>query len=635
MTADEPNRHGIHLYTIEPAERRWRRVARRLETSREAAPEASRTVIVDRVASVDPLRRALRGRDLDEIPPIKPLAAVTTDRLRAHSFAVPQGAIGAGRPLESHRDPRSMADDWVAHLYADEPAGAAHLETVSKPVAFVEALERLLNAAIIPTTDGWIADGASVVAGDRERVTHRTEELSTAGPSLDHEVVEEALELDRTDMTESLHETLESYLCWCRNHEAVSEIQRRVYATLGTDHAHTDHLVYVSQGAPAPLTALLMERLADVSVSVVTGLQPGNGPPPAWGRPIDTVATRWRRWRTDASVEYHPDPRGPAAYHALAAGRRPRRPPQQPALVGAMPSDPLDATLDLLTGLAEVEESSPSELLVITGHPRTASRLMRRATSALPLARVGAVPIARTPVSVLGLAWLRILEGRREDRGWAVVLERAGCSAGDLEAWLEADEKPTELVTLRARLRDLDGRGVLRAVTAEYDLDRRITNTLLDRLGDTGRSRGETLSWLTDEHDRNPTARVNSPTDDAIRVCPAESRPSDPVETVIHLDEEPMDASGPLVVRPPLGVRWRRRAVDIAGQALEVQAWPWATLRALTDGTTVRRRRRIAGSLAIATERVVLLGSSAAVTPTTTPASVGLDEFVHTPKSNR
>lgn len=72
-----------------------------------------------------------------------------------------------------------------------------------------------------------------------------------------------------------------------------------------------------------------------------------------------------------------------------------------------------------------------------------------------PMAYEGGIELFRTNQAKLLLAWLRILEADI-DRGWAVVLERAGYAIDQIEHVLESEEYPSNMVAFREELDRLE-----------------------------------------------------------------------------------------------------------------------------------------------------------------------------------
>ncbi|MFD1634298.1 UvrD-helicase domain-containing protein [Haloplanus ruber] len=86
----------------------------------------------------------------------------------------------------------------------------------------------------------------------------------------------------------------------------------------------------------------------------------------------------------------------------------------------------------------------------------------------LPMAYEGGIELFRTDQAKLLLAWLRILEDD-VDRGWAVVLERAGYALDEIDAVLEREAYPENMVEFCEELQGMETLGgVARCVFARY-----------------------------------------------------------------------------------------------------------------------------------------------------------------------
>ncbi|OLZ39248.1 ATP-dependent DNA helicase [Natrinema saccharevitans] len=90
-----------------------------------------------------------------------------------------------------------------------------------------------------------------------------------------------------------------------------------------------------------------------------------------------------------------------------------------------------------------------------------------------PMAYEGGIELFRTDQAKLLLAWLRILEDDADaDRGWAVVLERAGYTLDEIESVLDRDASPDEMAAFRAKLAALETHAaVARSVFDRYGYD--------------------------------------------------------------------------------------------------------------------------------------------------------------------
>ena len=74
-----------------------------------------------------------------------------------------------------------------------------------------------------------------------------------------------------------------------------------------------------------------------------------------------------------------------------------------------------------------------------------------------PVAYEGGIELFRTDPAKLLLAWLRILEAdANEDRGWAVVLERAGYTLDEMKYVLSTGAYPSAMVAFRSELTSLE-----------------------------------------------------------------------------------------------------------------------------------------------------------------------------------
>jgi len=89
----------------------------------------------------------------------------------------------------------------------------------------------------------------------------------------------------------------------------------------------------------------------------------------------------------------------------------------------------------------------------------------------LPMAYEGGIELFRTDQAKLVLAWLRIVESSA-DRGWAVVLERAGYTLDEIKHILETEAYPENMARFRSELARLETTGALvRRVFDRYGYD--------------------------------------------------------------------------------------------------------------------------------------------------------------------
>ncbi|OYR80863.1 ATP-dependent DNA helicase, partial [Halorubrum ezzemoulense] len=110
-----------------------------------------------------------------------------------------------------------------------------------------------------------------------------------------------------------------------------------------------------------------------------------------------------------------------------------------------------------------------------------------------PVAYDGGIELFRTDPAKLLLAWLRIVESDA-DRGWAVVLERAGYAFDEIDHALETGAYPTEPAGFRDDLRALESLGA-------------VARRVFDRYGYTGDVADVLLHTLQSVHDATTATR--------------------------------------------------------------------------------------------------------------------------------
>ena len=134
-----------------------------------------------------------------------------------------------------------------------------------------------------------------------------------------------------------------------------------------------------------------------------------------------------------------------------------------------------------------------------------------------PMAYEGGIELFRTDAAKLVLAWLRILEGGSDaDRGWAVVLERAGYTLDEIRHVLEHDRYPDEMRSFREALADLETHGaVMRRVFDRYGHRESTADALLTALQSvhtsTTMTRGDLTRLITRGIENGDTKEVSAP----------------------------------------------------------------------------------------------------------------------------
>ena len=110
-----------------------------------------------------------------------------------------------------------------------------------------------------------------------------------------------------------------------------------------------------------------------------------------------------------------------------------------------------------------------------------------------PMAYDGGIELFRTDAAKLVLAWLRILDSDA-DRGWAVVLERAGYTLDEIDHILDAEAYPPDPAEFRDTLRELASVGA-------------VARRVLDRYGFTGDTADVFLHTIQSVHDTTAVTR--------------------------------------------------------------------------------------------------------------------------------
>jgi len=134
-----------------------------------------------------------------------------------------------------------------------------------------------------------------------------------------------------------------------------------------------------------------------------------------------------------------------------------------------------------------------------------------------PMAYEGGIELFRRDSAKLLLAWLRILEDNADsDRGWAVVLERAGYTLNEITHILETESYPSEMQSFRSELTALDTHGaVMRRVFDRYGYRESTVDALLTTLNSihtsTTMTRGDIIRLITEGIENGYTQEVEAP----------------------------------------------------------------------------------------------------------------------------
>lgn len=112
-----------------------------------------------------------------------------------------------------------------------------------------------------------------------------------------------------------------------------------------------------------------------------------------------------------------------------------------------------------------------------------------------PMAYDGGIELFRTDQAKLLLAWLRILE-TDADKGWAVVLEKAGYTLDEIDEILDTGEYPANMTAFRDNLSERTAVGA-------------VARVVFDRYGFTGEYADVILSTIQSVHESSTFTRGN------------------------------------------------------------------------------------------------------------------------------
>lgn len=530
------------------------------------------------------------------------------ERLDAGGWVVPEPLVHAGRPVGGWGEPLELAEDWLATFLDDRPAYRRPLAVIESPRSLVATLERLIADGIVPTPDGWVGDARRRLLGDEEALEHRLATVRERVPEVDPAGVRAAFEADRGGLEAFAHDALAHYLGWCLDRATVSRAQRTAYASWLTGGEAIGYLLALTEVDP-PMSHLdLVATQPTERTTIALDALPSTGGDRDWTPPHPTRRDR---------ITDHLDGRSIADTITEADSNRRRSETVPPRSWYVQADDSVTRGLEVLEGvladgLGDLDPPAPDEVVLVATTRADTRRLLRLgANRSVHLARAGRIAIYRTPVAILSLAWLRIVTGHDAARGWAVVLERAGCSRGDLQAWLETDDKPAAFAAFRSDLKQLDdGLALIDAVATRYGLDGRSTATLVGTLGASLRS-APTAFAVLDQLERGFAGHhlgELEPTDsDAVSVIAAPDLIDERPSMLVHLDGGRSWVHGPLAYAPPLGLRWTQRAVEVGDHLIERPDANWEALACLrTDRDALRRRiDRLRGH---ARDGVILVG---------------------------
>jgi superfamily I DNA/RNA helicase len=236
----------------------------------------------------------------------------------------------------------------------------------------------------------------------------------------------------------------------------------------------------------------------------------------------------------------------------------------------------------------------------------------------LPMAYEGGIELFRTDQAKLLLAWLRILEDDG-DRGWAVVLERAGYALDEVDSMLDAETYPENAAAFREELRSTATvGGVARRVFARYGYDGATADVVLHTVQSvhdaTTQTRGDLIRFIErgidagSTHDVHAGAGTDSVT---VQTIHATKGLEHPIVILANMNSgrfPPAGGNGGVVTYDdPVGLRQRKvYSADAHGTPHVYDNWRTDVLRACTPRDYDEERRLLYVAITRAESHVVL-----------------------------
>ncbi len=141
----------------------------------------------------------------------------------------------------------------------------------------------------------------------------------------------------------------------------------------------------------------------------------------------------------------------------------------------------------------------------------------------IPIAYEGGVELFKTRPAILLLAWLRILNYKNSNKGWAVILEEADYNLAEVEHILEKEEYPEEMLEFRSELEQLDDvSAVARKVFSRYGIENgfsdKVTQVLQDTFDSSYKNLGDLIRFIEESIEEGETYEVDDSKPEAVTV---------------------------------------------------------------------------------------------------------------------
>jgi superfamily I DNA/RNA helicase len=149
--------------------------------------------------------------------------------------------------------------------------------------------------------------------------------------------------------------------------------------------------------------------------------------------------------------------------------------------------DETEAVLAKIQELKGEENLKYSDIAVLARTRSFGLDLQQKARKySIPAAYEGGVELFTTNPSIVLLAWLRILQDRHSQKGWAVILEEAGYKLDEAEKIMEDGDYPANMLKFEIELQKTDNiEAVAEKVFERYGYRNGYTEKIIEVLGET------------------------------------------------------------------------------------------------------------------------------------------------------
>ena len=239
----------------------------------------------------------------------------------------------------------------------------------------------------------------------------------------------------------------------------------------------------------------------------------------------------------------------------------------------------------------------------------------------LPMAYEGGIELFRTDQAKLLLAWLRILEADA-DRGWALVLERAGYTLDEIKHIIETEAYPDQMVAFRDRLAETESLGgVMRHVFDRYGFTGARADVLLQTVESIREAstltRGDLIRVITRGIEHGSTHDVSTSTGEnsvTVQTIHATKGLEHPIVVLANMNSggfPPGGSSSPAIMfDDAVGLRQRKEFSDAHGSPYIYDSWKTDVVRRCLARNYDEERRLLYVAITRAENHVVFTAGS-------------------------